>query len=143
MIVVALILVLLMILGPFVQRARRDAQVKKAEGQVQMLAAAIRTLAWDTGKWPGGLDRSTTQTTATWDLTTPAAGLLSADSRFSNWKGAYIQDVPLDPWNNPFFFDPAYRVNGTNRVVVGSFGPNGVGRNAYDADNIYVFLDDE
>ena len=97
------------------------------------------------------------------DLSTPDAGLTSCNTnRFgSRWHGPYLEKLPLDPWGTPYFLDPDYNVgnqnasakvgavirggggtSGTtiNRVVVGSFGPNQVGMNQYDSDDIYIIL---
>ena len=128
-----------------VTRAITRTRKKQAEAQLQIIAAAVRQLVWDTGKWPGHvLDRSHSGTeinTELWDLTTAAAGLLRTDGQFANWKGPYLDEIPLDPWGQPYFFDPDYQVKGQNRIVVGSFGPNKVGPNVYDADDIYVILE--
>lgn len=97
------------------------------------------------------------------DLSTADAGLLSSNTnRFgSRWRGPYLDKLPLDPWGTPYFLDPDYNVGnknasakvgalvkgggGTsgatvNRVAVGSFGPNKVGMNQYDGDDIYIIL---
>jgi len=69
-------------------------------------------------------------------LTTGAAGLVQTDGNYRNWAGPYIGLIPLDPWGNNYFFDTDYTVDGNLRVVVGSYGPNGVGLNLYDSDDI-------
>ena len=46
-----------------------------------------------------------------------------------------------DPWGSDYFFDPDYRINGVMWPVVGSFGPNRVGPNQYDSDDIYYIVD--
>ena len=51
-----------------------------------------------------------------------------------------LESIPLDPWKNKCFFDPDYTISGAVRVVVGSFGPNRVGPNLYDRDDIWVIL---
>jgi general secretion pathway protein G len=121
---------------------RDDARIHEAEARVDMLAAAIRQLAWDTGEWPGGIMRTVIGNAEIWDLKVSAAGLLSADWRFENWKGPYIADIPADPWGSDYFFDPDYYVGGKVVSVVGSFGPNRKGRNLYDSDDIIVILSD-
>ena len=71
----------------------------------------IEQLAWDTGKWPGGIARNIQGNAETWDLTTSSAGILSAGSAYANWQGPYAPEVPLDPWGNKYFFDPDYRID--------------------------------
>ena len=55
MVVVIIIGVLAAIAIPAFSKARLSARIKQAEHEVSMLHAAIDALAWDTGKWPGGL----------------------------------------------------------------------------------------
>lgn len=127
---------------PHFLKMRTDAQVTEAEINLEMIAAAVKQLAWDTGKWPGGIPREVLGNPEVWDLTVSAAGLQKVDAwRFPNWRGAYIDDIPLDPWGSKYFFDPDYTHEGKARPVVGSFGPNRQGRNVYDKDNVYILLD--
>lgn len=100
------------------------------------------------------------------DLSTPDAGLLQcATNRFgTKWQGPYLEKLPIDPWGKPYFFDSDYNVGpnnadakpgafiigggkgmgGTfNKVVVGSYGPNKVGNNTYDGDDLYIILRQE
>ena len=142
MIVMALIGLFMAILIPSYNKVRTASQIEQAETDLTILSEAIRQLAWDTGKWPGDAVRSGTADKEVWDLTTADAGLLDEDGDFPNWQGAYVKDIPSDPWGSPYFFDPDYKISGVTRVVVGSFGPNRVGRNVYDLDNIYVILDE-
>lgn len=141
MIVVLIIGVLVAVAIPAIAKSRDTARAEQAKADLQILSNAILQLAWDTGKWPGGADRNVSSSDETWDLTTAAAGLLSATNSFVGWKGPYLAKIPLDPWGSKYFFDPDYRISGVNRVVVGSFGPNKAGPNYYDEDDIYVRLD--
>ena len=143
MIVIGVIAILTAIVAPSLAKARNDAQRKKVDGELEMISSAVLKMAWDTGVWPNGDARSGSATDSgeIWDLTSPAAGLMSTDGSHPNWQGPYIREVPLDSWGNPYFFDNDYFIGGDTRVTVGSFGPNGNGRNVYDSDNIYVLLD--
>jgi len=143
MIAIIIIGVLVAIAVPNFARVREKARIEKAKADLEILAAAIRQLAWDTGKWPGGIDRHIRQNAETWDLSTPAAGIIAADDRFPGWKGPYAPCIPLDPWGSKYFFDPDYYVSGQVYAVVGSFGPNKRGPNLYDRDDIYVILKTE
>ncbi|MCX7591647.1 MAG: type II secretion system protein GspG [Kiritimatiellae bacterium] len=138
-IVLGLVAVLVAIAIPSLARIRRNARIEEARSTLEMIHAAVRQLAWDTGKWPGGTACSQ-RTGECWDLTTGAAGLLSNDGRFSNWQGPYISKVPKDPWGSNYFFDSSYRINGQMKVVVGSFGPNRVGPNKFDSDDIVLVI---
>lgn len=140
MTVLGVIGVILAIAVPTVTKARQESRKTTAKARLEILSSAVVQLAWDTGKWPGGINRAVQQSAEVWDLNTLASGLHSLDTRFQNWQGPYCDQVPLDPWGMPYFFDPDYRVRGVDRVVLGSFGPNKVGRNAYDSDDIYVIV---
>jgi hypothetical protein len=39
-----------------------------------------------------------------------------------------------------YFFDPDYYIGGVKYPVLGSFGPNKVGKNVYDSDDVYLVL---
>lgn len=125
---------------PGIRYTRYRVAVQEAETQLVFIATAVRQLAWDTGRWPGAQDKTEDHSIEIWDLKGAKAGLLATDGDYRNWRGPYIDRIPLDPWGNPFFFDPDYHADGEWHVVVGSFGPNGQGRNYYDQDNIYVIL---
>lgn len=142
LITVGIIGILMAVVVPSLKKARERARMTQVQSELEVLAAAVKQLAWDTGLWPGGTARGVTQTKEVWDLTVPDAGLMFADTDFPNWRGAYIDDIGPDPWGSLYFFDPDYRVDGVMRVVVGSFGPNRVGRNVYDSDDIVILVDD-
>jgi len=75
-----------------------------------------------------------------WDLNAANAGLVATNGGFPNWDGPYMQSVPKDPWGSDYFFDLDYRIDGKDFAVVGSFGPNKVGKNLYDSDDIILIL---
>ncbi len=141
MIAIAIIGLLLGISIPRYSKIRAEAKIREAESDVEMLSSAIKQLAWDTGRWPRGIRREIRGDAECWDLASVAAGLMAKGKGFSNWQGPYLVEVPKDPWGSNYFFDPDYRIDGVMRPVVGSFGPNKIGRNKYDADNVYVVLD--
>lgn len=122
--------------------AHRNALIKQAEGELEMIATATLQMAWDTSRWPNKALRNQPGSVEIWNISTASAGLGANDGSYTEWKGPYFVGSSTDPWGNPYFFDPDYRIDGVNRVVVGSFGPNGVGQNVYDDDDIYVLLDD-
>jgi general secretion pathway protein G len=139
MIVVAIIGLLSMIAIPGFLKVRRVARHNTAMNDLRVISGAIHQMAFDTGCWPGGFEADQLGVVTgneTWDLTTEAAGLVATDGRFPSWRGPYIDFIPVDPWGTPYFFDPDYSVDGDYVVVVGSFGPNKAGPNAYDADDI-------
>ena len=116
------------------------ARTTQAIAHLKDIRLAIELLACDTEKWPGPNNVGVTADQEVWDLSAANAGLVVANAGFPGWDGPYIQLVPQDPWGSNYFFDPDYRINGTDFAVIGSFGPNKVGRNVYDSDNVILFL---
>jgi prepilin-type N-terminal cleavage/methylation domain-containing protein len=128
------------------RKAIQNSRIKQAETELAMISASILQLAWDTGKWPGGLPRTDQSGSEVWDLSTAKAGLLSNDQGiFSNWKGPYYDGSTKDPWDNNYFFDPDFYPldnRSDKRVAVGSFGAIKQAQHTYDSDDIFVQLDD-
>ena len=134
---------LLAILGSVAIRgAVKNARIKQATVEVEFLSVAALQLAHDTGRWPNQAPRNNGGSVEIWNISGTSSGLVDSDDSYNNWNGPYYEGETLDPWGNPYFFDPDYRIDGVNHAVMGSFGPNGIGRNRYDDDDIYVLLDD-
>lgn len=144
MIVVAIIGLLAAIAIPSFLKARERSRHNRAESDLRALAQAIDMLHMDTGLWPLGRTAGEAQGgggNECEDLRAGNAGVISNDSTFWNWNGPYLKKVPRDPWKGEYFFDEDYDINGQTKAVVGSYGPNGVGLNLYDADDIIVVLE--
>lgn len=126
-------------------QARNKARITKATGDVKALRDAVAFLESDVNAWPNHLSidqiGSSISGNELWDLTTGVAGLMQTDGSYNRWNGPYIKTLTQDPWGSNYFFDPDYDIDPgagqTWAAVVGSFGPNKVGQNIYDADNIY------
>jgi len=143
MIVVAIIGLITSLGALAVVKGMTNTRIKQAESEVEIIANAVLQLAWDTGRWPNRAIRTKPGSREEWTLSPSQTGLLEEDPAYKGWRGPYLdRDILIDPWGNPYFFDPDYRISGVNRIVVGSFGPNGVGRNMYDNDDVFVRLDD-
>jgi prepilin-type N-terminal cleavage/methylation domain-containing protein len=114
------------------------AQIARAHGDVDKITKAIFLLEVDTGLWPGHQIPGTHSGAGNevWDLGACSAGLLCNDGGYPNWRGPYLNSIPQDPWKQNYFLDTDYQVAGKDRVVVGSFGPNQVGPNLYDSDDV-------
>jgi prepilin-type N-terminal cleavage/methylation domain-containing protein len=148
MVVIAIIGAIAAVVFPVLGIAREKAKIAKAELELRQIRNAIAQLDLDTSEWPGHQTIDDIQTGASgnelWDLAAGAAGIMQDDGDYFNWSGPYMREVPLDPWNNPYFFDTDYNIATTGpavwAAVVGSFGPNGDGQNVYDEDNIIVKL---
>ena len=149
MIVVGIIGILAGIGIPKIIKSVENSRIKQANTELAIISAAVLQLAWDTGRWPNGQLRTQSGSTEIWELSSDSCGLLGNDGTYNNWKGPYYGGNLKDPWwsagkgNSTYFFDPDYLVDGVNRAVVGSLGPDGGGRNQYgDNDNIYILVDD-
>jgi general secretion pathway protein G len=124
-----------MALGKYVEKAK----IAEATADINTIHKAMVLLENDTGEWPGHQTSGQINKgfgNEVWDLSVPAAGLLSTDGAFPNWKGPYLASITEDPWGKDYFFDTDYEIGGVDAAVVGSFGPNEVGQNLYDDDDV-------
>jgi type II secretion system protein G len=140
LVVMAIIGILLAIAIPLYGRYREKARGAVAYSDLKEIQLAIEVLATDTETWPGPNDVGKIADQEVWDLNAANAGLVATNGGFPNWAGPYMQSVPKDPWGSSYFFDPDYAIDGKNFVVVGSFGPNKVGQNLYDSDDIILVI---
>ena len=150
LVVIAIIGTLATLAVTAVNRARAGTRVAKAQADLKQLSTAIDILAIDAGEWPGhqvaytictDLPGGCPANNELEDLTTQAAGIVDTDGNFTAWKGPYMGQIPQDPWGHNYFFDTDYDTGGgTMRVVIGSYGPNGVGNNLYDADDVRLII---
>jgi len=143
MIVIAIIGILAAIALIVSSSYAKRAKVAEATCDIDMIYKAMVLLETDTGQWPGHQTISQINKgggNEVWDLSVGAAGLVTTDGNFPDWKGAYLPSVPKDPWGNDYFLDTDYRINGVDYIVVGSFGPNGVGQNLYDDDDVIKII---
>ncbi len=143
------------LLGSYVvasmNEARGKARIAKAQDQISEIRKAIAQLVIDTGEWPGHKSVEEIESgvggNELWDLNVPLAGIVATDGNYANWNGPYLQSVPADPWGNNYFLDTDYDVEpGAGEkwaAILGSFGPNGVGQNLYDSDDVILLLASE
>ncbi|MFC1662795.1 prepilin-type N-terminal cleavage/methylation domain-containing protein [Patescibacteria group bacterium] len=131
--------------------ARAKARIADAQADIRSIVNAIKVLEFDTSEWPNHQPANIVCTNLpnppgcpadneVEDLNTDAAGIMQTDGTYLNWNGPYLTDMPVDPWGTNYFIDTDYDVNGTDYAVVGSYGPNTVGKNIYDDDDIIISL---
>jgi prepilin-type N-terminal cleavage/methylation domain-containing protein len=149
-----------------VNYARGQARIGKAQNDINEIAKAMAAMSNDSGFWPGHQVIDTVNVAngneicgdtgagaCAYGLSAPEAGIAATDGTYDNWAEPYMQQIPLDAWGNQYFFDTDYRVtsadnlpcNGaplgcTDAVVVGSYGPDGVGNGQYNEDDIIKIL---
>ncbi len=140
MLVIVIIGILAAIAIPNYLSYRERGKLGRALYELKSIQTAISVLAVDTGLWPHKRPVGDASGNEVWDLNSPSAGLVATDGGYPGWNGPYLANVSRDPWGNNYFFDNDYQINGQNVVAIGSFGPNGVGPNNYDADNIIVII---
>ena len=119
---------------------REKGKKAQALSVLRELQWAAEMLATDTERWPGPNPCAVISNDEVWDLNAGNAGLVITNGAFPGWQGPYMPTVPKDPWGQDYYFDPDYEIGGRDFAVVGSFGPNGVGKNLYDADDIVLIL---
>lgn len=150
LVVIAIIGILSSVVLTSLGSTREKARITKTKFEISSIKTAIFQLEIDTEQWPGHKTIFDVESGASgneiWNLNSEEAGLTQDDSStpFPFWGGPYISRIPVDPWGNNYFFDTDYDIDpGPGRIwaaAVGSFGPNGVGQNVYDSDNIYEAL---
>ncbi len=159
LVVIAIIGLLSSVVLASVNSARNKAKISRAQADLNQFEKAIAFLYDDTGEYPFGIpylpcsvaDGVVAGGANEEVLTSGRIGLVANDGRFSNWKGPYIPNIPLDPWGNPYVYDEDYYCNnnakgcegfapGTIGRGIHSRGPNESGFNVYDSDNIVKML---
>ena len=133
--------------------ASERAKISKAKAEMKDIYNGISMLELDTVEWPGHktphLDECGQSNNeicpdgCNYGLSDCEAGLLCnplAPDDYINWKGPYVEEVPEDPWGNEYFFDTDYHIGVECMVAIGSYGPNGVGLNQYDEDDIIYII---
>ncbi len=159
LVVIAIIGILAGIAVTSLTIARQRSRLTRAQADLYTLRNAIALLESDTHKWPNGCPSEEVANPEV-DLSTTQAGLIPSpvvgdqgsgcewiQADLDAWKGPYVDRV-VDPWGNAYYFDPDFRAYENcgsqtahpNAPAVLSFGPNGVGLNAYDCDDIFLEL---
>lgn len=129
---------------------RERARIAKTQGEVAGIESSFTLLVHDTGTWPEGQDPEGDY-----------CSLGSADNEIEDLSidpslAPYFPvDTTLDPWGNGYFFDSDYHVDENTQepwgstscgtgcmkvAAIGSYGPDGVGNNQYNEDDIIKII---
>lgn len=157
MIVISMVGFLVVIVMASLSLPRQKAQTSRVRSDLIQTVKAVSLLRADTGKWPNGCEPETISSPVI-NLNYAQAGLLRrpevGDQGYgckwttedvANWRGPYI-DRLTDVWEHAYFFDPDYMPYQNCEVTteqpsipaIVSFGPNGVGPDVYDCDDLFI-----
>ena len=113
LVVLAIIALLGALIGPRLFERLEDSKVVTAQTQVRMLKTALDTMRLDIGRYP----------TAEEGLDLLVRAPVDPKLRL-RWHGPYLEgEVPLDPWTNPYQYNPSGR--DLNAITLYSYGPTG------------------
>lgn len=143
MVVIGIISALSGIAIPTYKSYGEKAKLAQVHADLRNIQQAMELLIIDTDQWPGPSNANVVNpggANEVWDLSLPQAGLVATNGAFPGWDGPYLDSMPLDPWGNNYFFDSDYDIDGQDFAVIGSFGPNKVGPNQYDSDDVIIIL---
>ena len=113
LVVMAIIALLGALIGPRLFERLEDSKVVTAQTQVRMLKTALDTMRLDLGRYP----------TAEEGLELLVRAPTEPKLRL-RWRGPYLEgEVPLDPWSNPYKYNPNGR--DLNAISLYSYGPSG------------------
>jgi general secretion pathway protein G len=112
MVVVVIIGLLAAVILPNVFGNVEKAQINKAKADIQGIETALTMFKLDNYKFPST------------DLGLQALVTRPNDPSIRNWRAnGYIKRISMDPWGNPYQYDP--RGRDTNPFTLYSYGPDG------------------
>lgn len=154
LVVIAIIGVLAAIVSVSVTAAREKAKEVKTQEDLNRFLLAMELLHHDTGYYPNLITENPCVQEFVDNeiyLNDCAAGISCNDGSFVGWDGPYIATIPKDSWGNDYLFDSDYTcyeaINGCEGISSGtevralvSYGPDGIGLNVYNDDDIILVM---
>jgi general secretion pathway protein G len=158
-VVVAIIAALAAILVPVISEELATSEESKALGDCQRIAAALTQYIKDTRYFPTGASGANTYTVLEGTGLDPTSNDFAgtAGDLFdflsdgtanggAQWKGAYMQEIPADPWGQKYLVNVEGYYLSSENVWVLSAGPNGAvdtapGDYTLGSDDIGVLID--
>lgn len=110
LLVLVILGVLAAIVVPKFSGRTEQARITAAVTQVSNFGVALDAFEVDNGYYPkgkGGLE-----------------DLVIQPKDAQNWRGPYIKQIPMDPWNNPYIYEAPGKHNDTSYDLM-SMGPDG------------------
>ena len=118
LVMVILAVLAVLVVPRFVGRAE-DVKKKAAAADISNIKSALNLFEQDNGRFPTNEEG--------------LAALLSAPGGLKDWKGPYIERMPVDPWGNAYnYSSPGAHVKVFDLY---SFGPDGREGGGDDIDN--------
>lgn len=120
MVVVIIIALMGAIVAPTVFNQLRQAEEKRVEADLNAIESALKLYRLDNYAYPGDAEG--------------LEALISKPAAARAWRGPYLEELPMDPWNNVY----QYRypsTSGSGDFDIFSYGADGVeGGTGNDAD---------
>lgn len=110
LLVLVILGVLAAIVVPKFSGRTEQARIAAATSQISLFETSLNAFEVDTGSYPKGKNG--------------LQDLVTAPRDAVGWKGPYIKEVPLDPWQNPYLYECPGKINPTGFDIT-SGGPNG------------------
>ena len=117
LLVLVIIGTLAAIVVPKLARRGDDARKTATKTQIASFSTALNVFEMDNGYYPRGSEGLNQ--------------LIEAPRDAQNWKGPYLDKIPLDPWGSPYFYEYPGR-NSPNSYDLSSPGPDGQSGNEDD-----------
>src|SRR5688572_6198963 len=121
---VLLVLAILVVLGATAvgvfSGIQRSSKIQTAQVQVDLIDNASDLYNATVGAYPNSLD----------DLYSMPQGVSPG-----KWAGPYLEEVPMDPWGNPYDFVNPGQQNSIGKPDVWSYGPDGQSGTEDDVGN--------
>jgi general secretion pathway protein G len=110
MLVLVILSILAAIVVPKFSGRTEQARQTAAQTQISSFGTALDAFEVDNGYYPKG--RAGLQ------------DLVQQPREAQNWKGPYVKDIPLDPWQHPYIYECPGKHNPTS-YDLSSAGPDG------------------
>ncbi len=121
MVVVLIIAVLAALVVPKLTQYQDDAKYGAAKGQIARIASILQKFRLDCDRFPTSEEGLN--------------ALMSPPGDATGWKGPYLDKIPNDPWDQPYYYQyPG--PNDDDSFILGSGGKNKIPNDDDDVSNL-------